>query len=82
MRYSFKEDWRRDDSTWTKDSVSKQAVWLSVLTVSISFYLWNSLEDKYVGDELVQAYNIYVEAMFRQAVDSSFLKKIKMESGE
>ncbi|CAG5123922.1 unnamed protein product, partial [Candidula unifasciata] len=39
-----------------------------------------SLEDKYAGDELLQPYSIYVEAMFRQAVDSSFLKKIKYDS--
>ncbi|BFZ13744.1 hypothetical protein BsWGS_16783 [Bradybaena similaris] len=39
-----------------------------------------SLEDKYMGDELVQAYNLYVEAMFQQAMDSSFLKEIKTDS--
>lgn len=41
-----------------------------------------SLESKLGNDENLDRYYVYVEAMFRQAIDPSFLKRIKAEEGE
>ena len=48
----------------------------------IIFFLFISLQSQYAEDELLAPFKIFIEALFRQNLDTSFLVGVREKPGE